>query len=81
MDRLAECLVYVDAFSNEEGEMIPPEAVITMTFTEEDGRTTVTGHTVYSSTEDLDKVLEMGMEAGMAETLDRLEELLAAGGI
>lgn len=76
-----ERLSYLDAFSNEEGDMIPPEAETTMTFAEVDGVTTVTGETVYPSVEDVEKVLEMGVEAGMAETLDRLDELLAAGDI
>jgi uncharacterized protein YndB with AHSA1/START domain len=79
-----ERLVYIDAFSDEAGTRVPPEAEITVTFTEiprEGGRarpsTLIHSRTVYASEEDRTKVIEMGMEAGMAETLDRLDELMA----
>lgn len=75
-----ERLVYVDAFSDETGATNPdlPESLITVTFTEEGpGRTLLTVHTLYDSPEDRQKVIEMGVEQGFDEQLDRLEELLA----
>ena len=48
-----------------------------MIFTEENGRTTITGHSTYATAEDMQGHVEAGMEAGMVETFDRLEELLA----
>jgi uncharacterized protein YndB with AHSA1/START domain len=79
-----ERIVYLDAFSDEAGTRIPPEGEITVTFTEiprEGGRarpsTLIHSRTVYASEEERAKVLEMGMEEGMAETLDRLDELVA----
>jgi uncharacterized protein YndB with AHSA1/START domain len=46
----------------------------TLTFVERDGKTTVTGRTMFASTEDRDGMLQSGMEAGAAETWDRLAE-------
>jgi uncharacterized protein YndB with AHSA1/START domain len=52
------------------------EAVETLVFVEEDGRTTLTTTTLHKTTEGRDGHLHSGMERGAAETLDRLEELL-----
>ena len=76
-------IVYVDAFSNEEGDAIPPQATVTLTYEPDGDRTLVTSRTRYEQAEDLQQVLEMGMEQGFAETLDNLDALLAemtAGG-
>jgi uncharacterized protein YndB with AHSA1/START domain len=51
-------------------------AVTTVTFTEADGRTTVTGTTLYPTKEIRDGVIESGMEGGAAESMDRLAEHL-----
>jgi uncharacterized protein YndB with AHSA1/START domain len=48
-----------------------------ITFEEHDGRTTVRGHTVFQSVQDRDAMVEAGMEHGVDEGYDRLEELLA----
>ena len=53
------------------------EAVTTMTFEESDGRTTLTAVTRYKSREARDGAIATGMEAGAAETYDRLAGLLA----
>lgn len=81
------------AFRGEYREIVPPErlvytfeyegmpghvAVETLTFEEEDGKTKMTDHSLFASIEDRDGMLESGMEEGAAESLDRLEELLAA---
>jgi uncharacterized protein YndB with AHSA1/START domain len=80
------------AFRGEYREIVPPErlvqtfefegmpgsvAVETLTFTERDGKTTLTTTSRMDSIEARDAMLQSGMEAGAAETYDRLEELLA----
>ena len=47
-----------------------------MTFDERDGQTQFTSRILHQSREDRDAHLKTGMEAGWAETLDRLEEHL-----
>jgi uncharacterized protein YndB with AHSA1/START domain len=54
------------------------EAVVTVTFEENDGKTLLTLHQLYPSKEALDGALASGMERGTRVTLDQLEELLAA---
>jgi uncharacterized protein YndB with AHSA1/START domain len=48
-------------------------SVDTHTFTEHDGKTTLTTITRFDSVEDRDGMLQSGMEEGAAETWDRLE--------
>lgn len=55
------------------------ESINTMTLTEADGVTTLQTVVLHSSREHRDGHLESGMEAGMQETFDRLDELLATG--
>ena len=52
------------------------EFVNTITFTEEDGRTTITVTMLYPSKEARDAALATGMTDGMNAGYDRLEELL-----
>lgn len=56
-----------------------PGHVILETLTLEDfgGKTRVRGQSVYQSLEDRDGMVAAGMESGLTEGLDRLEELLA----
>lgn len=56
------------------------EAVVTVTFAEQDGRTTMTSHSLYASAEDRDRHLSMGVETGAGETMDRLAEFLRTMG-
>jgi uncharacterized protein YndB with AHSA1/START domain len=49
----------------------------TGTFEEQDGKTKLTITSVFQSVADRDGMLQSGMEGGMKESLDRLEELLA----
>ncbi len=51
--------------------------VTTVTFEEKGGKTLLVMHDLYSSKEALDATLASGMEPGMCETLDQLEELAA----
>jgi uncharacterized protein YndB with AHSA1/START domain len=55
-----------------------PSGVVTITFEEVDGNTRVVSSIVYPTAEDLNKVIEMGMEQGATETWDRLAEILAS---
>lgn len=74
-----EYFVYDDHFSDKEGNKNTefPSTTVRTEFTEQDGKTTVRSIANYSSPEDLQKILGMGMEAGVTETFDRLEEYLA----
>jgi len=53
------------------------ESVVTATFEERDGTTTLTAIVEYPSKEVRDFVLASGMEHGAAESYDKLAELLA----
>jgi uncharacterized protein YndB with AHSA1/START domain len=52
----------------------------TATFEEQGGKTKVTITSCFETIEDLDGMLQSGMEVGARETWDRLEELLAKSG-
>jgi len=49
----------------------------TLRLEERDGRTTARTHSVYQSVADRDAMIESGMEEGMNDGFDRLDELLA----
>jgi uncharacterized protein YndB with AHSA1/START domain len=83
------------AFRGEYYEIAPPGRIVqtfefegmpgsisyeTLTLTERDGTTTLTTRSRMESIEARDAMLQSGMEAGAAETYDRLEELLATLG-
>lgn len=71
-------LKYVDYFCDENGAIDEsmPATSTNLVLSEEDGATTITSTSVYESGEALQKVLDMGMEQGFSETIDRLEALL-----
>lgn len=48
----------------------------TATFDELNGKTTLTGKSVYQTVEDRDGVLASGMKEGLSESMDRLADLL-----
>jgi uncharacterized protein YndB with AHSA1/START domain len=66
-------LVYTQSF-----EPMPGEAVVTVSFEERDGSTTLVSYELYPSKEALDAALSSGMEDGMRETFEQLEELVAS---
>jgi len=68
----------LDGFCDETGTVNPdmPRSNWKVTFTDASDRTLVTTVVLFSSAEDLQKTIDMGMEAGMASTLERLDELL-----
>jgi len=49
-----------------------------LTLTEQGGRTTVHTHTAFQSVEARDAMIQAGMEGGMDEGFDRLDELLTS---
>ena len=48
----------------------------TLTLEERDGRTTVRTSSVFQAVEDRDAMVQAGMEKGVTEGMERLEELL-----
>jgi uncharacterized protein YndB with AHSA1/START domain len=76
--KVPEYIHYEDYFSDKDGNLNKemPWTLLKFDFTEKNGKTIVTGAAEYSSREDLQKVIDMGMIAGITETLDKLEEYL-----
>ncbi|MFC3860335.1 SRPBCC family protein [Deinococcus antarcticus] len=70
-----ERLVYSEGY---EGLPLGHDHTVTTTFTERDGKTTLTSTLDYRSQGDRDGHVASGMEPGMRETLDRLEAVLSA---
>lgn len=73
-------MVLIDYFSDAEGNITEgmPAATTTISFVEWNGKTKLISRTVYESEAALKTVLEMGMEEGISQTWDRLEEYLAS---
>jgi uncharacterized protein YndB with AHSA1/START domain len=78
-------------FHGEYREIVPSERIVwtfefegmpghvsveTLSLEEHDGKTTLTGASVFDTVEDRDGMLESGMESGAAESMDRLDEYL-----
>ncbi len=72
-------IVYEDAFADADGNPLEemPLGHITLRFIDAGGKTTVHNTVRYPTKADRDKVIEMGMEAGFDQTLNRLEAYLA----
>jgi uncharacterized protein YndB with AHSA1/START domain len=51
--------------------------IVTLTFDEKDGRTTLTYHTLFGSVAMKNRHVGVGFEAGVASGLDQLEEVVA----
>ncbi|MCQ4087922.1 SRPBCC domain-containing protein [Saccharibacillus sp. JS10] len=71
-------IVYTDYFSDAEGnlnEEMPPSDT-TLIFEPFEGGTKVISRTVYDSEASLQTVIDMGMEYGIRETWDRLDDYL-----
>jgi uncharacterized protein YndB with AHSA1/START domain len=73
-----EKIVYTDYFSDAEGNEADgmPASQITVIFEQDAGKTKLVSRSVFDSSEALQAVLDMGVEQGIAETWDRLEEHL-----
>lgn len=74
-----EQIVYEDAFADADGRVAEnmPVARIVLKFLDAGGKTTVVDTSRYPTKADRDKVIEMGMAAGVDQTLNRLEAYLA----
>lgn len=68
-----------DAFSDSEGNINQelPRAIWDVIFTDKGENAVVTTVVQYASLQDLETIINMGMEEGMKMTLDKLDELLA----
>lgn len=66
-------LVYTQVFEAFPGA----EVIVTITFDERGGKTRLVSHELYPSKEALSAALASGMEHGMRETMDQLDELIA----
>lgn len=68
----------MDGFSGEAGVVNPamPRSNWHATFADAADRTLVTTKVVRASAQDLQKSIDMGLEAGMASTMARLDDLL-----
>jgi uncharacterized protein YndB with AHSA1/START domain len=69
-----EITPYERLVSTESFDDYPGESLNTVTFSEKDGKTTLTIRVLYASKETRDAVIASGMEHGAAETYDRLSE-------
>lgn len=69
----------LDAFCNAEGEINEelPRAEWLVTFTDKGENALVETIVTYKSLQDLETVIQMGMEQGMKATLEKLDQLLA----
>lgn len=69
---------FLDGFADETGnpndEM--PKMVMAMDLTENAGRTTMTTVSKFESVEDLDQLLEMGVEEGIRQAMGQIDALL-----
>lgn len=70
----------LDGFCNDKGELNPdlPRAKWDVSFHSKGNHTVVETIVAYKAHEDLEVVIQMGMEEGMGSTLARLDELLIA---
>lgn len=70
-----------DFFADADGQPLPdmPSSTFTFTFAEVDGRTEMTSVSRYSSVEELEKVLAMGMVEGLTAAMGQIEGVLADG--
>jgi uncharacterized protein YndB with AHSA1/START domain len=73
----AERLVYTESFDD---PWYPGESLITVVLVEQGGKTTLTTTLRYESREARDAVLKSAMESGVAESYDKMAELLTSLG-
>jgi uncharacterized protein YndB with AHSA1/START domain len=72
-------LVYTQIFEpTASGPTGDAELIITVTFDEHDGKTHLVSHSLCPSKEVRDGIIASGMEHGMRETMDALDELVAS---
>lgn len=73
-----EKIVYVDTFSDPEGNSVEsmPEMLITMTFVEHDDKTKIITRTQFATVEALQSIIDMGVVQGTESQYERLDEYL-----
>jgi len=73
-------LVYTEIFEPTASGANPGDAAVTVTvtFEEHDGKTNLVSHSLCPSKEVRDTIIASGMEHGMRETMDQLDELVAS---
>ena len=76
-----ERIVYTDAFADADGNVNEsmPTTRSTLEFEDLGGKTRLTMTATYPTADQLKTVIDMGMEPGITETMDRLEEYLLSG--
>ncbi len=73
-----ERLAYEDAFSDADRNIVPPSSKVTINFIERSpAQTTLEMDIRFASNDERDQVIGMGIEEGMGQTLDHLEQYLA----
>jgi uncharacterized protein YndB with AHSA1/START domain len=73
-------LVYTEIFEPTAGGASPgePGVIVTVTFDERGGKTHLISHSLCPSPQVRDAIIASGMEQGMRETMDQLDELVAS---
>lgn len=73
-------LEFNDGFADADGNPVAdmPAGRIRIEFADQGGSTRITSVTTYARTEDLQKVLEMGVVEGTRESMGQMDQLLAA---
>lgn len=73
-------IVYKDHFTDEKGNINEemPKLLITVEFTEQEGKTSQIQTALFDTPETRKKIVEMGFIEGMNSSLDRLEEHISA---
>jgi len=74
-----ERIVYIDAFSDAEGNVNEdmPVALVTMEFEDFEGKTKLINRVEYPTEDKLKLVMEMGVTQGIASSWEQLDDLLA----
>jgi len=69
---------FLDGFASEDGSPNDqmPTMVMEMTLDEADGKTKMTTVTKFNSLEELEQLLEMGMDEGMTQAMGQIDDLL-----
>ncbi|WP_077325407.1 SRPBCC domain-containing protein [Virgibacillus siamensis] len=73
-----ERIVYTGTFADAEANPVGglPEHIATVTFTENEGKTTLAVHIQLQSLQELKTTLDMGMMEGLTETINNLDKVL-----
>ena len=73
-------LDYTEVFEPTASGANPDDAglIVTVTFDEHEGKTDMVSHSLCPSKEVRDQILASGMEKGMRQTMDQLDELVAS---